>query len=429
MDNLPWFLLVLWILLDLFLSAVRTALVNARIPRLVTLEEFPPAEIEKAVKVIERPRLRVSFRIALGLTHFLYAGTVAWIAFTLGGKVLTLAGTIGLFLGAMLILLMLEFLIDRLPLREPEKWSLALNGAASALDVLMTPLAFPLASLQGSNGGTQSNNYPMTEDELKNWMETEQSEGGLEEDERRMIYSIFQFGDTLCREIMVPRIDVHALEVTTPVGQAMDEMIRSGHSRVPVYEESIDNVLGLLYAKDLLKIRSDGNADLRKLIRPAYFVPESKKVDDLLAEMQRRGVHMAVVVDEYGGMAGLVTLEDIVEEIVGEIRDEYDTSEEPAIHQVSEDEYHFKGQVSLDDVNEVLNINLVAENSDSLGGFIYGQLGRVPLEGDRVQMGDWDFKVEEVRNRRIIKICAERSGHRMQEESNDIGSISATKAD
>jgi CBS domain containing-hemolysin-like protein len=329
----------------------------------------------------------------------------------------------------MLVLLMLEFLVDRLPLQEPEKWSLALNGAASALDVLMTPLAFPLASLQGSNGGTQSNNYPMTEDELKNWMETEQSEGGLEEDERRMIYSIFQFGDTLCREIMVPRIDVHALEVTTPVGQAMDEMIRSGHSRVPVYEESIDNVLGLLYAKDLLKIRSDGNADLRKLIRPAYFVPESKKVDDLLAEMQRRGVHMAVVVDEYGGMAGLVTLEDIVEEIVGEIRDEYDTSEEPAIHQVSEDEYHFKGQVSLDDVNEVLNINLVAENSDSLGGFIYGQLGRVPLEGDRVQMGDWDFKVEEVRNRRIIKICAERSGHHMQEESNDFGSISASKTD
>jgi len=428
-DNLPWFLLVLWILLDLFLSAVRTALVNARIPRLVTLEEFPPADIEKAVKVIERPRLRVSFRVALGLTHFLFAGTSAWFVFTLWGTGLTLAGTIGIFLGLMLALLMLEFLVDRLPLQEPERWALALNGVAKGLDFLLTPLSLPLAAMQGSSGGTLPPSYTMTEDELKNWMETEQPEGGLEEDERRMIYSIFQFGDTLCREIMVPRIDVHALDVTTPVGQAMDEMIRSGHSRVPVYEESIDNVLGLLYAKDLLKIRSDGSADLRKLIRPAYFVPESKKVDDLLAEMQRRGVHMAVVVDEYGGMAGLVTLEDIVEEIVGEIRDEYDTSEEPAIHQVSADEYHFKGQVSLDDVNDVLDINLIAENSDSLGGFIYGQLGRVPLEGDHVQVGDWEFKVEEVRNRRIIKICAERSGHRMQEETNDFGNISASKAD
>jgi CBS domain containing-hemolysin-like protein len=162
-------------------------------------------------------------------------------------------------------------------------------------------------------------------------------------------------------------------------------------------------------------------------MRPAYFVPESKKVDDLLAEMQRKGVHMAVVVDEYGGMAGVVTLEDIVEEIVGEIRDEYDTSEEPAIHEVSPDEFHFKGQVSLGDVNEVLDTNLLAENSDSLGGFIYGQLERVPLEGDHVQVGEWTFKVEEVRNRRIIKICAERSKH--QEEVNDTGKIPAAKAD
>ncbi len=430
MDNLPWFLLALWTLLDLFFTAVRTALVNARIPRLVTLDGYSPALIEKTVKIIERPHLRVTFRVTLGLTHFLIAGTSAWIAFALWGEGLNLAGTLGIFVAVLLLLLVLEFWADRLPLREPEKWSIRLSEVARALDVVMTPLSWLMAVIQGSDGISQTASHTfMTEDELKSWVQTEQPEGGLEEDERRMIYSIFQFGDTLCREIMVPRIDVHALEVTTPLTQAIDEMIRSGHSRVPVYEESIDNVLGLLYAKDLLKTRSNGSDDLRKLLRPAYFVPESNKVDDLLAEMQRRGVHMAVVVDEYGGMAGLVTLEDIVEEIVGEIRDEYDTSEEPAIHEVSADEFHFKGQVSLDDVNEVLNVNLVSENSDSLGGFIYGQLGRVPLEGDRVQVDDWVFKVEEVRNRRIIKICAERSGKQEQEEANDTGRFSAAKAD
>ncbi len=428
MDNFPLFLLVFWILLDLYFTSVRTALVNARIPRLVTLEEYPPALIEKTVKIIERPRLRVTFRVVLGLMHFLIAGTAAWILYLLWGQGLTLLGTLGIFLLIFLVVYALEFFVDRLPLKEPERWSLRLSSTARVLDGLMTPLSFLMAVLQGSNGIYPQASHTVTEDELKTWVESEQTEGGLEEDERRMIYSIFQFGDTLCREIMVPRIDVHALEVTTPLDQAIDEMIRSGHSRVPVFENSIDNVLGLLYAKDLLKTRSSGGTtDLRKLMRPAYFVPESKKVDDLLAEMQRKGVHMAVVVDEYGGMAGVVTLEDIVEEIVGEIRDEYDTSEEPAIHEVSPDEFHFKGQVSLDDVNEVLDTNLEAENSDSLGGFIYGQLERVPLEGDRVQVGEWTFKVEEVRNRRIIKICAERNQH--QEEVNDSRNISATKAD
>ena len=152
----------------------------------------------------------------------------------------------------------------------------------------------------------------------------------MEPDERKMIYSIFQFGDTLCREIMVPRIEVLALDVNTPLNTAINQLVESGHSRAPVYEDVIDNVVGLLYAKDLLKMHT-GPTDkqtIRKFLRPAYFVPESKKVDELLAEMQAKGIHLAVVVDEYGGMAGLVTLEDIVEEIVGEIRDEYDQSEE-----------------------------------------------------------------------------------------------------
>ena len=170
----------------------------------------------------------------------------------------------------------------------------------------------------------------ITDDEIKSWVQDTQGESSLEDGEREMIYSILNFSDTLCREIMVPRIDVSSLEVNTSIPDAIQLVLNSGHSRLPVYEESIDHIVGLLYAKDLLRIHQENEEQtyIRDLLRPAYFVPEAKKVDELLKEMQARGVHLSIVVDEYGGMAGLVTLEDIVEEIVGEIRDEYDEGEE-----------------------------------------------------------------------------------------------------
>ncbi len=161
-----------------------------------------------------------------------------------------------------------------------------------------------------------------------------------------MIASIFEFGETLVREVMVPRIDVLAVPVDTPMLEALDVILKAGHSRIPVYRETIDNVVGILYAKDLLRYLRDGRTDvpLSKILRPAYFIPESKKVDELLQELQQRKVHMAVVVDEYGGTAGIVTIEDLLEEIVGEIQDEYD-AEEPTIEPISEHEYLFDARV------------------------------------------------------------------------------------
>jgi CBS domain containing-hemolysin-like protein len=225
-----------------------------------------------------------------------------------------------------------------------------------------------------------------------------------------MIYSIFQFGDTLAREIMVPRTEVLALDIKTPLNLAINMLVESGHSRVPVFDDVIDNVVGLLYAKDLLKIHSASNdkQTIGKYLRQAYFVPESKKVDELLAEMQAKGIHMAVVVDEFGGMAGLVTLEDIVEEIVGEIRDEYDQGEEILVQKITDDEYVFMGRVSLDDFNDALSCDLETDQSDTLGGYFYSELGRVPVEGDQLQFGGWQLTVEEVHGRRVGRIRARR---------------------
>lgn len=257
----------------------------------------------------------------------------------------------------------------------------------------------------------------ITEEEIKTMVDAGEETGIIEEDEKEMIYSIFELGETLAREVMVPRIDIIAVESKTPIQQALDLILEKGHSRIPVYEETIDNIIGLLYAKDLLGHLRDGDAAvaLHDILRPAYFIPETKKVDELLQDLQQRKVHMAIVVDEYGGTAGLVTIEDLVEEIVGEIQDEYD-AEEPFIEVISNDEFIFNARVDLDDVNKLMNVELPSERYNTLGGFIYSQLGKVPKVGDEILFDGIKIAVLSVVGRRIKKVKVNRERiEKMQE--------------
>jgi putative hemolysin len=220
---------------------------------------------------------------------------------------------------------------------------------------------------------------------------------------------------------MVPRTDMLALDVNTSVPEAVAAALAAGHSRIPVYNGSVDNITGLLYAKDLLLAWQEGSqpASLRELLRPAFFVPETKKVDELLADLQQKRIHLAVVVDEYGGTAGIVTMEDIVEEIVGEIRDEYDVNEESLFERINDDEYRFDARIDLDEVNELLHVNLAGGDSDSLGGFIYGQLGHVPTPGEKVAAGQVEFEVLSVTGRRIRKVRALRLPEALPQPAGD----------
>lgn len=387
---------------------MRASLLNIRMPYLVTLREQDSAAVEKTIDRLERPRLRVSLRVGIVLARFFLLGVVVWLFLLYFGGVSGVWPALGLLTLASLVLLVLEFTVEGLILPRAEGLALRFSGLASGLDLLLSPISAILMQLLGSPTMLESRINAVTEDELKSWVETGQADGGLEQGERRMIYSIFQFGDTLAREIMVPRIDVQALEINTPVEEAMQSLTSTGHSRVPVYETSVDHVVGLLYAKDLLRAGLEGKnlTSIRSLLRPAYFVPEAKKVDELLREMQARSVHMALVVDEYGGIAGLVTLEDIVEEIVGEIRDEYDESEELLYQPVGENEYIFQGRIDLANFNEVMNSNLTKDVADTLGGFIYGQIGRVPVGGEQIEIDNLILKVEQVSGRRIRTVRA-----------------------
>lgn len=245
----------------------------------------------------------------------------------------------------------------------------------------------------------------MSEEELRLLVEASEEQGLIEEEEREMIASIFELGDTLAREVMVPRISIVAVEAETSLLEALDTTIEAGHSRIPVYRENIDNIIGILYAKDLLIYLRDGLSEtpLSEVVREPYYIPESKLVDELLQELQERKVHIAIVVDEYGGTAGLVTIEDLIEEIVGEIQDEYDR-EEPFMEQISEDEIIFNARVDLDDVNRMMLLDLPTEHGDTLGGLVFGQLGKIPAQGEKVRVNGVTIEVLSVVGRRIKKV-------------------------
>jgi putative hemolysin len=410
---------ILLVVLDLSIAATRVSLLNLRPLRLLSMREQFPESIDRTLALIEDARLRPTLRFSQTAARILLAGVILSMVWQVAGQSrFALAILLVIVLLIALTLMAVEFTVEGNILLEPERWGMRLVSFARALIFFMTPLVFlPVRLLQSQWPAPVA--AQMTEEELKSWVESEQEEGGLELEERQMIYSIFQFGETLAREIMVPRMDMLAFAVTTSLTQASKAFTQSGHSRVPVYENNIDNIIGLLYAKDLLHVMQNGRkrANIRDLLRPAYFVPDTKKADALLTEMQAQRIHMAIVVDEYGGVVGLVTLEDIIEEIIGEIQDEYDLSEEELVQQDG-DEYIFLGRIDLDDFNEVMDSHIPKVASDTLAGFLYDQFGRVPHDGESIQTDGLLLTVEQVTGRRIRRVRT-RKLSTLEEESHD----------
>ena len=229
----------------------------------------------------------------------------------------------------------------------------------------------------------------------------------LEESEMRMIRGVVELDSTTAREIMSPRVDVQAVEMTTPMSGVLGRLIKSGHSRLPVYREDLDHIVGLVYAKDLLKIL-DGPSDDRTvltedMLREPLFIPETKTLEDLLREFQQKRVHIAIVVDEYGGVAGLVTIEDLLEEIVGEIEDEFDYGE-PQIEEIAENEYRMDARTGLDDLREHLDVTVEADGFDTVGGLVYHRLGKIPTVGDAVDFDGLTIEVISTVGRRLQKL-------------------------
>lgn len=322
---------------------------------------------------------------------------------------------------AFLMLLLGELVPKTIALQHAESFALLVARPISLISQMFAPpvgfLTVVTDFVVRLLGQDRKSSLPfVTPDEIKTMVDAGQEGGVIETTEKEMIYSIFEMGETTAREVMVPRIDTFLLSVETPLNEVINAAIRTSHTRIPVFEGTRDNVIGVVHTKDLLKCGVDScpTGGLRELLRPAYFVPESKKIDELLREMQARRVHMAIVVDEYGGTAGLVTIEDVLEEIVGEIQDEYD-KEEALVVPVSDGEAIFDGITPLDDVNETMGLDLSAEDVDSIGGFVYSQLGRIPSPGDVVDAPGATITVLSTLKRRIQKVKVMLKAHEAEE--------------
>jgi magnesium and cobalt exporter, CNNM family len=321
-----------------------------------------------------------------------------------------------------------ELVPKSLALAHTETFALRLSGFIEVLLRVLGPLVRVLTAITTAvarmlGAGDQAQGVMSTQ-ELSILVERGGEQGILEAEEEQMIQAVIELGDQRIHEVMVPRIAMVTLRATATMDEAIDTVIDGGHSRIPVYEETIDEIIGILYAKDLLPFLKGSVTErptLRSILRTPVFVPESMSVDDLLHEFQRRKIHIAIVLDEYGGTAGLVTIEDLLEEIVGEIQDEYD-EEEPLIVRLSDDEARIDGRADVDDLADLFDTNLGlddADEYDTVGGLIYHRIGGVPKPGDQVTVDGLTLTVETTDGRRVGKVLAVRERERGEAEDDE----------
>jgi putative hemolysin len=310
------------------------------------------------------------------------------------------------------ILLFGEILPKTLAVSTGDRTALRLAPLLATVKTVLAPLTAAFLALTERLvrllGGHAAAGPYVTEDDIKTLVNVGVEQNVLEEQERELIHSIIEFGDTIVREVMTPRTEMVTVNVSSSPRRALDLVVAEGYSKLPVYEETVDDIIGVVHDRELLIALSNGTVAetaLRTLMRPVTHVPENKRVAELLREMQRGKYSLAIVLDEYGGTAGLVTMEDLLEEIVGEIRDEHDEGEEEPIVRVGEGESIVEAGTNIEDLNAALGIALPHEEFETIGGFTVGLFGRLPREGEEIDAGDGvKLRVDRTRNRRILTV-------------------------
>lgn len=425
---LQFALILVLVLLNAFFAAAEIALVSVRRTRIKQLVEEGDPRAATVQKLLDRPtNFMATVQIGVTLVGFLAS---AFAAVSVAGEPARWLQTLGLSpggaeaLAVLLITVLIGFITlvfgeiapKSLAFQHAERISLAFAKPIHAVSILALPavkvVSFFSDLVVRPFGVHVRYSAPiLTEEELKMLVEAGEEEGVIEEEEKEMIHSIFDFTDTVVRQVMVPRIHIVAVPVTASLDELLDVITTSGHSRIPIYEDNVDNIIGVVHAKDLLPVLRHEKRlfDMHAVMREAYFIPETKDVDDLLAEFKRGNIQMAIVRDEYGGTAGLVTVEDLLEEIVGEIRDEYDV-EEPLIQVIDKDHALVSARMSVDDLNEQMNLSIPeSEEYETIGGFVFDLFGHQPEQGESISYQNLDFVVEEVDAGRLQRIAVTRT--------------------
>ena len=416
--------LLLLTLLNAFFTLAEIALTTVRNARLQELMEAGGQEADAAgsAQTLLRQPTRVVATVQVGI-HLASFGVAAIAAAVLAPdwaahlpprwahhhpvRLMTVALTL---LAALLTIVIGEIVPRSVGLRRPDAAALWVARPLRFFIVFFAPLATFALWLSDlfvrPFGLTATFAAPMiTEEELRAMVEASAQSGAIEEDEKEIIRNVISFGDTDVRQVMTPRIDVKAVDAGAGLPALLELIVESGHSRIPVYETSVDTIVGIVHAKDLLPAlaRGERELDLRPLMRVPLMVPENRRIDDLLDEFRRSNVQMAIIQDEYGGTAGLVTVEDLLEELVGEIQDEYD-QENAQFHTLHPGVYRIDARMAIDDLNDLLDLDLPHEDFDTVGGFVFGQFGRQPEAGESVQYENLDFTVDKTDGRRVDEI-------------------------
>lgn len=383
-------ILIILLMLSAFFSSAETALTTVNRIRIRSLADDGSKRAKTVLKITDNSgKMLSAILIGNNIVNVAAASITTSLAYSLGGSAVAIANVVI----TIAILLFGEITPKTTATIHAEKLALIYAPIISIFMKIMTPVIFIINGLSNAvllllRIDPNAKNQTMTENELRTIVDVSHEDGVIESDEKEMIYNVFDLGDAKAKDVMVPRVHVTFADVNTTYEELIEIFREDKFTRLPIFEDSTDNVIGTINMKDLLLFDNTKEFHIRDILREAYFTYEYKNISELLVEMREASFNIAIVLDEYGDTAGLITLEDILEEIVGEIHDEYDENEEDFIKEIGEREYMIEGSTNLDDLNDRLDLQLESEDYDSLGGFIIEHLDRLPEEGDSITTED-----------------------------------------
>ncbi len=416
-------ILVVLLVLSAFFSSAETALTtlsNVKVRAMV--DETPSKRVLKLQKILDsRSKLISAILIGNNVVNISASSLMTSLVIRLWGNA---AIGIGTGVLTLLVLILGEIVPKTWAMCNNEKLSLAYAGVIYLLMQILTPIIFIIDKISGLFLNflhiDSSSRVMMTETELKTYVDVSHEDGVIEQEEKKLIYNVFEFGDSVAKDIMIPRIDMTTIDVNASYEELLSLFRESMYSRIPVYENEIDNIIGIVIVKDFLLVENKEHFKIRDILREGYYTYEYKKTADLLLEMRLLTTNVALVLNEYGATVGMITVEDLLEEIVGEIRDEYDADEAELLKKIAENTYEVGGSLKLDDINDVLETKFDSEDYDSIGGIMIELLDRFPTEGESVVTADGiTLTAKKVDNNRIetVVILLPESDNTTEEES------------
>ena len=399
-------ILIILLMLSAFFSSAETALTTVNRIRIRSLADDGSKRAKTVLKITDNSgKMLSAILIGNNIVNVAAASITTSLAYSLGGSAVAIANAVI----TVAILLFGEITPKTTATIHAEKLALIYAPIISIFMKIMTPVIFIINGLSNAvllllRIDPNAKNQTMTENELRTIVDVSHEDGVIESDEKEMIYNVFDLGDAKAKDVMVPRVHVTFADVNTTYEELIEIFREDKFTRLPIFEDSTDNVIGTINMKDLLLFDNTKEFHIRDILREAYFTYEYKNISELLVEMREASFNIAIVLDEYGDTAGLITLEDILEEIVGEIHDEYDENEEDFIKEIDEREYMIEGSTNLDDLNDRLDLQLESEDYDSLGGFIIEHLDRLPEEGESVVCDGIRLVVDRLDKNRIDRV-------------------------